>query len=151
MLDFVTGPKRNCMAADELISAFWIKPHDGPQEFAKVGTRNAMVISVCSFALNLRTTARTVRTCIGSSGPTPIRALEAEAFIEGVLDEHALWDSPARLSDSTLAHFGELVGQAARPIDDVRGAADYRRHALKVLGRRTLTRAWARHLQEVTR
>jgi CO/xanthine dehydrogenase FAD-binding subunit len=149
--DFITGPKRNAMARDELIAAFWIKPADGPQEFAKVGTRNAMVIAVCSFALNVSRERRAITTCIGSAGPTPIRASEAEAFIAGVLEEHALWDSPAPLAPSALARFGELVGQAARPIDDVRGAADYRRHALQVLGRRTLTRAWARHLEEVTR
>jgi CO/xanthine dehydrogenase FAD-binding subunit len=41
-----------------------------------------------------------------------------------------------------LAHFGELVEQAARPIDDVRGMARYRHHALGVLGPRTLTWAW---------
>jgi CO/xanthine dehydrogenase FAD-binding subunit len=44
-----------------------------------------------------------------------------------------------------IARFGELVGQAARPIDDVRGTAAYRRHALSVLGRRTLTWAWREH------
>jgi CO/xanthine dehydrogenase FAD-binding subunit len=149
--DFITGPKRNSMARDELIAAFWIKPSDGPQEFSKVGTRNAMVIAVCSFALNISRRRRAITTCIGSSGPTPIRATEAEEFIAGVLEEHALWEAPAPLSASTLAHFGALVGEAARPIDDVRGTADYRRHALRVLGRRALTRAWKRHVEEVTR
>jgi len=148
---FVTGPKRNCMAPDELISAFWIRPADGPQEFSKVGTRNAMVIAVCSFALNVSTRRRAITTCIGSSGPTPIRAIEAEEFIGGVLDEHDLWETPAPLATSALSRFGELVGRAARPIDDVRGTADYRRHALGVLGRRALTRAWKRHLEEVSR
>jgi CO/xanthine dehydrogenase FAD-binding subunit len=145
--DFITGPKRNCMAHDELIAAFWIKPQDGPQEFSKVGTRNAMVIAVCSFALNVSRERRAITTCIGSAGPTPIRATEAEAFIAGEVD----WDAPAPLAKATLARFGELVGEAARPIDDVRGTADYRRHALRVLGRRALTRAWKRHVEEVTR
>jgi CO/xanthine dehydrogenase FAD-binding subunit len=145
--EFVTGPKRNALREDELIAAFWIKPNDGQQEFCKVGTRNAMVIAVCSFALNVSPGARTVTTCIGSAGPTPLRAHEAEAFIAQELD----WDTPGPLEPAAAARFGELVGDAARPIDDVRGTADYRRHALRVLGRRALTRAWNRHLQEATR
>ena len=147
--DFITGPKRNCLGSDELIAAFWIKPADGPQEFSKVGTRNAMVIAVCSFALTI--SPRTITTCIGSAGPTPIRALEAESFIAGVLEEENLWESPAPIAPSALARFGELVEQAARPIDDVRGTAAYRWHALRVLGRRALMRAWNRHVQEVSR
>jgi CO/xanthine dehydrogenase FAD-binding subunit len=57
---------------------------------------------------------------------------------EGLLD----WDSPAPIDDAALTRFGELVAAAARPIDDVRGSAAYRRHALAVLGRRTLSWAW---------
>ena len=110
-----------------------------------------MVIAVCSFALTISRERRTITTCIGSAGPTPIRALEAEAFIAGVLEEENLWESPAPLAPSALARFGELVEQAARPIDDVRGTAAYRWHALRVLGRRALTRAWNRHLEEVSR
>ncbi len=147
--DFITGPKRNGLASDELIAAFWIKPADGPQEFSKVGTRNAMVIAVCSFALTISRPA--ITTCIGSAGPTPIRAHGAEAFIAGLLEEENLWESPAPLSPSAVTRFGELVEQAARPIDDVRGTAAYRWHALRVLGRRALTRAWNRHLEEVSR
>ena len=52
------------------------------------------------------------------------------------------WESPAPLAPSAASRFGELVEQAARPIDDVRGTAAYRWHALRVLGRRALTRAW---------
>ena len=51
--DFVTGPKRNCLAPDELIAAFFLAPRTGPQQFAKIGTRNAMVIAVCSLGLSL--------------------------------------------------------------------------------------------------
>src|SRR3979411_2206418 len=49
--EFYTGTKRNAMRKDELIAAFLVKPANGPQQFSKVGTRNAMVIAVCSFAL----------------------------------------------------------------------------------------------------
>ena len=129
--DFIVGPKRNVLADDELIAGVWVPERAGAaQQFAKVGTRNAMVIAVCSFAVDV--SDGRVGTCIGSAGPTPIRALEAEAFAAG-LD---------RLSDDDAAHFGDLVASAASPIDDVRGTAAYRRHALSVLARRTLKWAW---------
>jgi CO/xanthine dehydrogenase FAD-binding subunit len=140
--EFITGPKRNCLADDELIAAFHIAPADGPQQFAKIGTRNAMVIAVCSLALSISRERRRVAACIGSAGPVPIRCGEAEQFIAGVLEEHDLWSQRARIPDAALTRFGELVEHAARPIDDVRGTARYRHHALGVLGRRTLTWAW---------
>jgi CO/xanthine dehydrogenase FAD-binding subunit len=140
--EFITGPKRNCLADDELIAAFHIPSADGPQQFAKIGTRNAMVIAVCSLALSIFPGRRGVAACIGSAGPTPIRCGEAERFIAGVLDEHDLWSKRGPIPEAALAGFGEFVEQAARPIDDVRGTARYRHHALGVLGRRTLTWAW---------
>jgi CO/xanthine dehydrogenase FAD-binding subunit len=140
--EFVIGPKRNCLRDDELIAAFWIAPADGPQQFAKIGTRNAMVIAVCSLALAISPDRRSVTACVGSAGPTPIRAGEAEKFIAGVLDEHDLWSTRSPIAQAALARFGELVELAARPIDDVRGTARYRRHALRVLGQRTLKWAW---------
>jgi CO/xanthine dehydrogenase FAD-binding subunit len=141
--EFVTGPKRTALAPDELITAFVLPPAAGPQQFSKVGTRNAMVIAVCSVGLALWPEERRVATCIGSAGPMPLPATEADAFIAGVLDEHDYWSSRAPLPDVALQRFGELAGQAARPIDDVRGTADYRRHAVGVMARRTLAWAWS--------
>jgi len=133
--DFFTGPKRSVLAPDELIEAVLVPPAAGPQQFAKVGTRNAMVIAVCAFALNLDLERRTAGTGIGSAAPTPIRSAGAESLLASVR-----WDRP--LPESTVEHFGELVAAAASPIDDVRGTAAYRRRALAVLARRTLTWAW---------
>jgi CO/xanthine dehydrogenase FAD-binding subunit len=143
--EFITGPKRNCLAEDELIAAFHIAPAEGPQQFAKIGTRNAMVIAVCSLALSIWPERRGVAACIGSAGPTPIRCDEAESFIAGVLDEHGLWGSHEPIPEAVVARFGELVERAAQPIDDVRGSARYRHHGLGVLARRTLTWAWEEH------
>jgi CO/xanthine dehydrogenase FAD-binding subunit len=147
--EFFTGPpmggvvgsgkaKRSVLAPDELISAFLIAPAPGPQQFAKVGTRNAMVIAVCSFALALDPPRRRVGTGIGSAAPTPRRALAAEEWLSAEL----AWDAPGELDGSVVRHFGELVAAAASPIDDVRGTAGYRRHALAVLAGRTLRWAW---------
>jgi CO/xanthine dehydrogenase FAD-binding subunit len=140
--EFFTGPKRSALRPDELIAAVHLPAATGPQQFAKIGTRNAMVIAVCSFALALDPERRLVGTGIGSAGPTPLRATEAERFLEGMLDEEGLWASRAPLGEAAAARFGELAGQAATPIDDVRGTAAYRVHALGVLARRTLAWAW---------
>jgi CO/xanthine dehydrogenase FAD-binding subunit len=140
--DFITGPKRTCAHEDELIAAVVLPAAEGAQQFAKIGTRNAMVIAVCSLALAVWPERRTVAACLGSAGPTPLRAIEAQAFIAGVLDEERLWESREPIGEAALARFGELVAAAASPIDDVRGSAAYRRHALAVLGRRTLAWAW---------
>jgi CO/xanthine dehydrogenase FAD-binding subunit len=140
--EFIAGPKRTALAPDELITAFVLPPATGPQQFAKVGTRNAMVIAVCSVSVALWPEERRVATCIGSAGPTPLPAAEADAFIAGVLEEHDHWASRAPLPDVALQRFGELVGRAARPIDDVRGTAAYRRHAVGVMARRALGWAW---------
>ena len=139
---FFTGPKRSALRPDELICAVHVPAAAGPQQFAKIGTRNAMVIAVCSFALVLDPERGRVGTGIGSAGPTPLRATEAEGFLQGVLDAEGLWASREPIGDAAAARFGELVGAAAQPIDDVRGTAAYRVHALGVLARRTLAWAW---------
>jgi CO/xanthine dehydrogenase FAD-binding subunit len=144
--EFFTGPKRSVMRKDELIAAFLIEPAPGPQQFSKVGTRNAMVIAVCSFGLAIDPERHRVGTGIGSAAPTPVAAPEAESFIEGVLDEDDLWQKRAPVPESALARFGELVAAAARPIDDVRGTAAYRRYALAVMARRSFTWAWSEYL-----
>jgi CO/xanthine dehydrogenase FAD-binding subunit len=137
--EFITGPKRNVLEADELIAAVHVASARGAQQFSKIGTRNAMVIAVCSFALELDAERRRVGTCIGSAAPTPVRAPDAEAFAAGELD----WDGASAFDEHVATRFGELVARAASPIDDVRGSAAYRRHALSVLARRTLTWAWS--------
>lgn len=135
---FFTGPKRTVMSPSELIAAVLVPRAEGPQQFAKVGPRNAMVIAISSFALALRPASRTVGTGLGSVGPTPLRATEAELFAADALP----WENTSALDPEVARRFGALVARAATPIDDVRGTAAYRRHTLSVLARRSLTWAW---------
>jgi CO/xanthine dehydrogenase FAD-binding subunit len=136
--DFYLGVKKSALAPDELIGSVRVPVGTGPCHFAKIGTRNAMVIAVCSVAVALHVETRTVRTGIGSAAPTPRRSPEAEAFAATALD----WSVAGPLDDATARRFGELVAAAAVPINDVRGTAAYRRHAVAVLARRTLSWAW---------
>ncbi|MDX3320737.1 FAD binding domain-containing protein [Streptomyces sp. ME03-5684b] len=139
---FYTGVKRNALEPDELIRAVHVAKADGPQQFSKVGTRNAMVIAVCAFGLALHPATRTVRTGIGSAAPTPIRATAAEEFLNAALDEGGFWENGKIVTPSAVKRFADLCAAACNPIDDVRGAADYRRHAVGVMARRTLTWTW---------
>ena len=132
---FFTGPKRTTLAPDELIVGVEWTPVDAPGSFAKVGTRNAMVIAIAGLCLQLDPAARGVRLALGSVSPTVVRAPEAESFAADAV----AWDEPDRpLPDDTVAEFGRLAGAAAHPIDDVRSSAGYRRHAVEVLARRAL-------------
>ena len=140
--DFYTGVKRNALESDELIAAVLIPSAAGPQQFCKIGTRNAMVIAVSAFACALHPDRRAVGTGIGSAAPTPRRALEAETFLAGELEGAGLWDSRGELPETLARAFGERVAAAASPIDDVRGSAAYRLHSLSVMARRAVTWAW---------
>jgi CO/xanthine dehydrogenase FAD-binding subunit len=140
--EFFLGPKRNAMAPDELILGARWRMARGPQSFSKVGTRNAMVIAVANLCLVMDEDARTVRVALGSVGPTVLRAPDAEAFAAEGLSRAGAWDDPsAPLPSDDLDGFAERVSGAAAPIDDVRGTAEYRGHACRVLARRAL--AWA--------
>ncbi len=140
--DFYLGVKRHAGRPDELITAIFITPPSGPQQFSKIGTRNAMVISVAAFGLALHPDRKVVRTGLGSVAPTPRRATAAEDFLSGELESAGLWESRAAIPESVVTEFGDLVSSAGTPIDDVRGTAAYRLHALKVMAMRALTWAW---------
>jgi CO/xanthine dehydrogenase FAD-binding subunit len=135
--EFITGVKRTSLRPGELIESIRIPVLDGPQEFLKIGTRNAMVISVAGLALVIDTAGRTARVGLGSVAPTPVRADDAERFLASSIE----W-ADGTITDEAVATAGDLVMAAAAPIDDQRGTAAYRRHAVGVLARRALRRAF---------
>ncbi len=147
--EFITGPKRNDLRPGEMIVAVRLPVLEGHQEFRKVGVRNAMVIAVASLALAFDHGSRTVRCALGSVGPGPIRARAAEAWLAESVD----WDRPAAEQPAgratrpapDLVEFGRLVAEAARPIDDHRSTAAYRRHAVAVLAQRAAAQALSPH------
>ena len=106
---FFTGPKRTTLAPDELVLGVEWQAADGPGSFAKVGTRNAMVIAIAGLCLQLDLRAHTVRLALGSVAPTVVRAPDAEAFAADVV----AWDEPERaLPEEAVAEFGRLAAVA---------------------------------------
>ena len=120
--EFLVGPKQNALEEDELITAVFLEPSGAPQTFMKIGPRNAMVIAVCSLALSADSERGELRASFGSAGPVT-------GLVSAPLEERE--------------SFPEQVADAASPIDDVRGSAEYRRHALGVLTARALDRVLA--------
>ncbi len=120
--EFLVGPKRNSLGDDELILGVRMRPSGTRQTFMKVGPRNAMVIAVVSLALAVDPERGELRAAYGSAGPVP-------KLVTAPLDERE--------------GFPDRVAEAANPIDDVRGTAAYRRHALRVLTARALDRCAA--------
>lgn len=139
---FYTGVKRNALEPDELIRAVHIKKADGPQQYSKVGTRNAMVIAVCAFGLALHPETRTVRTGIGSAAPTPVRAKEAEQFLNAALEEGGFWDSRTIITPSVAQQFATPPPTPATRSTTCAAPRATARHAVGIMARRTLGWAW---------
>ena len=137
--DFMTGPKKSVRRPDELIVAAEWDDAGAAQTYMFAATRNAMAISIAGLAVVVDRARRRVGVGLGSCGPTIIRATEAERFAAGLFEEIG-WDRPSRPSEAAAREFGKLAAGAAKPIDDVRGTAAYRRHVLAVMGARALAR-----------
>lgn len=137
-VDFMIGVKRNSLRPGEVVHSVSFPVVNGWQGYAKVGTRNAMVIATASACLVRDRRAGRVSVALGAVGPTIIRCVDAENWLAGAAD---LAGSTAP-DASIVEEFGRRVSAAARPIDDHRSTAAYRRHAVGVLARRLLTRSF---------
>ena len=135
--DFMVGVKKNARRSDEVIVAVTLPIVEGFQGYAKVGTRNAMVISAASACLVHDARAGTVRLALGAVGPTVVRARRAEAW----LAQEATLRGVVSLDDATAREFGRRAADECTPIDDHRSTAAYRRHAVAVLAERLVLRA----------
>lgn len=138
LAEFLVGPRRTALRADELITAVLVPLVEGPQEFLKIGTRNAMVIAVASCALVADRGSRRLGCALGSVGPGPVVCHQAAAFAEAHID----WEVGRVDDPRTYETFGSMCADAAQPIDDHRSTAAYRRHGVGVLARRALMRAF---------
>lgn len=133
--DFMLGPKRNILSQGEIVSSIFLPLSNGFQSYAKVGVRNAMVISIASACFVIQDNKCAI--ALGSVGPTIIRCKSAESFLQEYLN------TSEKPPNEVFDKFAELVANDARPIDDHRSTSVYRRHAVKVLSRRLATRSFS--------
>ncbi len=140
---FLRGPGRTALKSGELVTAVVAKPPPARtgSAYARHTMREAMDIAVVGVGSLVTRAARTgvcedVRIVLGAVGPTPIRALKAEALLKG--------EKP---SEDLIEAAAEAAMKAARPISDVRASAEFRRDIVGVLTRRTLTTACERARQ----
>jgi CO/xanthine dehydrogenase FAD-binding subunit len=138
--EFMTGVKRNALQAGELITGVTVPVLQGWQGYAKVGVRNAMVIATASACLAVDAERDAVRLALGAVGPTIIRCHDTEAWLAAEVD---LGRDEPEIGDALADEFGRRAALEARPIDDHRSTAAYRRHAIGVLATRLLQRAFA--------
>jgi CO/xanthine dehydrogenase FAD-binding subunit len=134
--ELIVGVKRSSLQPGEIVTAVRVPVLRGGQEFLKVGSRNAMVISVVIVAVVVDLDGRNVRAGLGSVAPMPLRAREAEAYVTAHID----WSRGAAAGPEVAVRFGALCAAATAPIDDHRSSADYRRQAVAVCARRALSR-----------
>ena len=135
--DFMVGVKKNLKQPDEVIVAVSVPVLQGFSGYAKVGSRNAMVISAASACLVHDAVGGTIRLAFGAVAPTVVRARRAEAW----LSEQSDLRGSLTVSPALAREFGQRAAQECSPIDDHRSTALYRRHAVAVLAERLLLRA----------
>jgi CO/xanthine dehydrogenase FAD-binding subunit len=136
--EFFQGVRRTVLAPDELLVEIVI-PAPGPGSggnYVRHTPRRELDIAVVGVASQLTIQdGRCVkaRIALGAVAPVPLRARAAEARLEGEKITPALIDEAAK-----------LAVDASSPISDQRGSAEFRRHLVRVLTRRTLTTALER-------
>ncbi|MDT3677751.1 MAG: xanthine dehydrogenase family protein subunit M [Burkholderiaceae bacterium] len=127
---FFVAPGKTIKRPEELLTAvvFERPASDFASRFRKSGPRPALEISTVSLALGARVAdgrLTNVRVAMGSVAPTPLRARQVEAALEGkAIDASAL--------AATVAAAAAAAPQDAKPIDDVRASAWYRGHLVRV-------------------
>ena len=132
LASFYTGVRKTVMEPDEMLTdiAFPAPPLGTRSMFVKFALRRVQAISVVNAAVVLSFDGDRMRwaaIALGSVAPTILRAPQAEAFLAGKI-----------LSPDVWSRAGEIASGEARPIDDLRGSADFRREMVRVCVLRAL-------------
>jgi CO/xanthine dehydrogenase FAD-binding subunit len=134
--DFFLGPGKTCLRSGELVKELFIpSPARGSGTSFQRSTRTAMDIALVNCAVYLHLGShdgiiKDIRIALGAVAPTPLRARDAEEALRG--------------TTGATDNIEQAVARAvacARPIDDVRASADYRREMVRVLSRRAIVEA----------
>jgi CO/xanthine dehydrogenase FAD-binding subunit len=136
--DFFTGVRRTVLAADEVLVEL-VVPAPGPRsggQYLRHTPRRELDIAVVGVASQLTLSdgvCSKARVALAAVAPVPLRARAAEQALEG-----------KPVTPEAIERAAELAVGTAKPISDQRGSADYRRHLVRVLTRRTLRTALTR-------
>jgi len=135
--DFFTGVRKTVVGPDELLVEIFVPapgPHSGGCYIRHTPRRelDIAVVGVASQVTIADGVCAKARISLAAVAPTPVRATTAEAALEG-----------KPLTPELIERAADLAAQAAKPISDQRGSADFRRHLVRILTRRTLTTALA--------
>ena len=140
--EFYTGVRKTVMQPDEMLvdiafPALRSTPAGNSGQrgtFLKLGLRRVQAISLVNTAIilefgqvNSQPGVKSAVITLGAVAPTIVHAAEAETFLAG-----------KELTDEAIARAAELAAGAARPIDDIRGSAAYRKAMVRVLVMRGL-------------
>ncbi len=134
--EFFLGPRRTVLGPADVLLGVVVPPRPARSggAYLRHTPRKEMDIAVVGVGSSVTLddgVCREARIALGAVAPTPVRATKAEAALTG-----------QRLSPELIDEAAKLAVVDARPIDDVRGSADFRKHLVEVLTRRTLTAAW---------
>lgn len=137
---FCTAPGRTALQPDEFLLAVRVPPVGSGfgAQYLRFIPRNEMDIAVVGVgaAVHLdesKTRFVSARVALGAVAPTPLLVPEAGEFLAG-----------KAVSPEALLEAARIAQAAARPISDMRGTAEQRRHLSLILTRRALTGAVAR-------
>lgn len=134
--DFLVGPYRTRLGADELVTELRLpagagRPGSAFFKLTRFGGSGLSVATAAAAVVLEGSVIASVRLAIGAAGPVPQRVTEAEAFLLG--------REPAA---DVLARAGEIAAAAADPRDgSIRASAAHRRRVLKPLAERAVALA----------
>ena len=133
--DFFVGPRKTILEPYELLAEIWIPKHTlgKPSSFYKFGLRKGQALALVNAAAALELDGSRIvepRIALGAVAPTPIRAVKAEALLDGEEADAELLDEAAKIAVTE-----------SKPIDDFRASKNYRRQLIRTLTRRVLERS----------
>ena len=133
--DFLTGPGQTVLSHDELVVEVQVPclpPHSGGV-YIKHAPREAMdlaIISVATLITLHEGMCGEVKICLGTVGPTQIRATKAERILRG-----------KPFSAELVREASEMASEEAQPRSSIRSSAEYRKEMVRILTARALNRA----------